>query len=175
MAKKNNKKQVKSKKVANKTTTPAEEKAIDVKEDAEIEKVDNEVNNKKSKDAKPEKKVAKDKKDSKSKVESKKNENNKRWFRDFKAELKKVIWPTGKELFSNTAVVIMVVVLVSVLIFVLDLLFGALTKFEVKQIEKLKNETSNSIVENVTDENQTLGDNNVETGTTEIDLTPKNN
>lgn len=173
MAKKNNKKQVKTNKVVNKATTPAEEdvKDVDVKEESQAEKVDNKVSAKESKSVKPEKKTSKDKKDSKKSDDKTK----KRWFKEFKAELKKVIWPTGKELFNNTAVVLMVVVLVSVLIFILDLAFGALTKFEVKQIEKFKNETSNSIVENATDENQTLGDNNTEIGTTEIDLTPGNN
>lgn len=172
MAKKSNKKQVKTKKVVNKATTPTEEKIqdIEVKEDAEASKVNNET--KVSKQVKSEKKAVKDTKGSKSKVESKKSK--KTWFRDFKAELKKVVWPSGKELFSNTAVVIIVVVVVSVLIFVLDLIFGALTKFEVTQIEKFQNKTTNSIVENITAENQTLGDNSTESGTTEVDLTPEN-
>lgn len=170
MAKKNNKKQVKTKKVVNKATTPAEEKVEEVKE-TETPIADNKAVAKESKSTKPEKKENKDKKETK-KVDDK---NKKRWFKDFKAELKKVNWPTGKELFNNTAVVLMVVIVVSVLIFVLDLAFGALTKFEVKQIEKFKNETSNSIVENEADENKTTGDNNTETGTTEIDLTQENN
>ncbi len=170
MAKKNNKKQVKTKKVVNKATTPAEEKVEEVKE-TETPIADNKAEAKEGKSAKLEKNASKDKKETK-KIDDK---NKKRWFRDFRSELKKVNWPTGKELFNNTAVVLMVVVVVSVLIFILDLAFGALTKFEVKQIEKFKNETSNSIVENVSNENQTIGDNNTETGTTEIDLTPGNN
>ena len=37
-----------------------------------------------------------------------------KWFREMKSELKKVIWPTGKQLFNNT-VVSVVVMLVSAL------------------------------------------------------------
>ena len=32
-------------------------------------------------------------------------EPKKHWFKDFKAEIKKIVWPTGKKLFDNTVVV----------------------------------------------------------------------
>lgn len=172
--KKNSKKQVKTNKVV-KATTPAEEiKDVDVEEETKIEKAENKEKAKESKIDKSEKKSKSEKKDTKKDSKKSDDKSKKRWFKDFKAELKKVIWPTGKELWSNTAIVIIMVVIVSVLIFLLDLAFGALNKFEVKQIEKIKNKTSDSIVENVSEENQTIGDNTTETETTEVDLTPQN-
>lgn len=176
MSKKNKKKQVKtSKKVVNKATTPAEEKVteVDTIETTENEELNKEAESQKESTGKENKSSEiKESKDSKAnkkeaKKDSKKSDdkNKKSWFKGFKAELKKVIWPNKKELFDNTTVVIIVVAIVSVLIFALDLLFGALTKFEVKQIEKLKNETTNSIVENQVQDNQTTeGDNSVEGG-----------
>lgn len=157
MAKKNKKKQVKeSKKVVNKATTPAEEKVTEVETSETTEK---EELNKKAESQKEKTNKKEAKKDNKKSDEK----NKKSWFKGFKAELKKVIWPSKKELFDNTTVVIIVVAIVSVLIFVLDLIFGALTKFEVKQIEKIKNETTNSIVENQVEDNQTTeGENSVE-------------
>ena len=81
------------------------------------------------------------------------------WFRDFKAELKRVVWPSQKNLAENTVVVVSMVVIVSLTIFVLDLAFGALTEFEIKQVEKLKNSitASNVVEENTT--NNTTADN----------------
>ena len=38
-----------------------------------------------------------------------------KWFREMKSELKKVIWPTGKQLFNNSLVSV-VVMLVSALV-----------------------------------------------------------
>lgn len=56
----------------------------------------------------------------KSKKDSK---NTRRFFKDFKAELKKVIWPTPKQLMNNTIAVITIVLITSVVVFVLDLTF----------------------------------------------------
>lgn len=174
MPKNNNKKQVKSSKQVAKTT-PAEETKVEVAQDVTDAAVDNkaeekveskETNNKANKNKKA------DKKESKS---AKASKNKRHWFKDFKAELKKVIWPTGKELFSNTAVVLAVVVVVSVLIFVLDLIFGELNKLEVREIEKIQNHisansTENDVKENTTSKSENTIDNN-ETNATETDLT----
>ena len=42
------------------------------------------------------------------------NKNKKSFFKDFKAELKKVIWPTPKQLVNNTVVVITLVLITAV-------------------------------------------------------------
>ena len=48
-----------------------------------------------------------------------KNENKvkKHFFKDFKAELKKVIWPTPKQLVNNTVAVITIVLITAVIVF----------------------------------------------------------
>ena len=89
------------------------------------------------------------KKDNKKKV-AKSDSNQKKWFKDFKSELKKIIWPSQKQLWENTAVVISMVVIVSVIIFLLDLGFKALNELEVKGAEDLKNKISTS--QNTTNE-----------------------
>lgn len=47
-----------------------------------------------------------------------------KWFRDFKSECKKIVWPTRKQVINNTLVVIAVAIVVSILIYVLDVSFG---------------------------------------------------
>ena len=94
-------------------------------------------------------KINNGKKDNKKKV-VKTDSNQKKWFKDFKSELKKIIWPSQKQLWENTAVVISMVVIVSVIIFLLDLGFKALNELEVKGAEDLKNKISTS--QNTTNE-----------------------
>ena len=47
------------------------------------------------------------------------------WFVDMKAELKRVVWPSFKKVRQNTLIVIIFVVIVGLVIWLLDLLFGA--------------------------------------------------
>lgn len=47
-----------------------------------------------------------------------------KWFREMKSELKKVVWPTGKQLLNNTLVVLVAVILVGVILFAFDWLAG---------------------------------------------------
>ena len=54
----------------------------------------------------------------------KEKKNNKHFWKDFKAELKKVIWPTPKQLANNTIAVITIVIIVALIVFVLDFTFG---------------------------------------------------
>ena len=80
--------------------------------------------------------------------ESKKDVKNKRsFFKDFKAELKKVIWPTPKQLVNNTTAVVVIVLITAIIVFVLDVIFENLNKYGV---EKLKAIVAN---EQVTDQN----------------------
>lgn len=44
------------------------------------------------------------------------------YFRGVKAEMKKVIWPSKKELINYTGVVIMISALIAIIVWVLDLL-----------------------------------------------------
>jgi len=56
----------------------------------------------------------------------------KKFFREVKAELKKVSWPSKKELISNTGIVFVAVVLVSGLIWAIDATFTQVLRFIIK-------------------------------------------
>ena len=65
--------------------------------------------------------------------------DNNRFMKDFKAELKKVTWPTSKQMVSDVTAVI-VIVLVT---------FGAANKYGVEKLKE--NVQANKVQENVTD------------------------
>lgn len=96
------------------------------------------------------------------------NKNKKHFWKDFKAELKKVIWPTPKQLFKNTIAVIFIVIVTATIVFVLDVAFDALNTYG---INKLKSAVTNSTSENVletAEENTVVEENEVEDNETEI-------
>ncbi len=84
--------------------------------------------------------------------EAKTNNKQKRhFFKDMKAELKKVIWPTPKQTANNTFAVITFTLAVAVIVFVLDLAFDIGNKKGVVALqEKIKSSYSAG---NTTDEN----------------------
>lgn len=47
----------------------------------------------------------------------------KKWFRELRSELKKVVWPSGRQIVNNTLVVLVCVLIVGVVVCLLD--FGA--------------------------------------------------
>ena len=47
-----------------------------------------------------------------------------RWFREMKSELKKVVWPSGKQLWNNTLVVLGAVLIVGIIVCVFDYVAG---------------------------------------------------
>ena len=71
------------------------------------------------------------------------NKNKKNFFKDFKAELKKVIWPTPKQLVKNTIAVVFIVIVTAAIVFVLDVAFDALNIYG---INHLKSAVKNSVV-----------------------------
>ena len=88
------------------------------------------------------------------KKEQKNDSNNKKWFKEFKNELKKIIWPSKRELLENSAVVISMVVIVAVIIFVLDLAFKSLNDVSVEAAKSIKGEVTVSSNE-ITESNET--------------------
>ncbi len=80
--------------------------------------------------------------------DNKNKKEKKHFFKDFKAELKKVIWPTSKQLINNTVAVITIVVIVAVIVFVLDFAFEKLNTQGINRLKSLV-ETTNSVEENV--------------------------
>lgn len=47
------------------------------------------------------------------------------WFRDMKAELKKVVWPSFAKVRQNTFIVLVYVLIVGAVIWILDWLFAS--------------------------------------------------
>ena len=95
-------------------------------------------------------------KDAKSNKEVK---NKKHFFKDFKAELKKVIWPTPKQIGNSTIAVITIVLIAAVIVFALDLVFDL---FNEKVINKFKADIKNKVVVEETVETESL-EGNIET------------
>ena len=85
---------------------------------------------------------------------SKKEEKNKRhFFKDFKAELKRVVWPTPKQLLNSTIAVITIVLVIGVTVFILDMGFELLNKQNAKIQNTLQEKYSNNLNNNTTSEN----------------------
>ena len=61
--------------------------------------------------------------------------NKKSFFKDFKAELKKVIWPTPKQLVNNTVAVVVIVIITAAIVFVLDLAFDLFNKYGINKLK----------------------------------------
>lgn len=93
------------------------------------------------------------------------------YFKDMKAELKKVIWPTPKQLASNTAAVIAFTVIIAVIVFVLDLCFDTLHKNAITPLqEKIQSSYSSKNQEENTTSDDTSNEENA-TNTTESENT----
>jgi preprotein translocase subunit SecE len=67
-----------------------------------------------------------DKQDNKpeKKEKAKLGDRIKKFFKDYKSELKKVVWPTKDQIIKNTSVVLFVIIIMASIIGVLDLFFG---------------------------------------------------
>ena len=70
------------------------------------------------------------------KENNKDNKNKKSFFKGLKAELKKVIWPTPKQLLNNTVAVITIVLITAIIVFVLDFAFESLNKYGIDKIKQ---------------------------------------
>ena len=88
------------------------------------------------------------------------NKNKKSFFKDFKAELKRVVWPTPKQLVNNTVAVITIVLITAAIVFVLDLAFESLNKHGVDKVKEAITQIDEQSSNNTTtDDNTTSGDN----------------
>lgn len=83
-----------------------------------------------------------------------KNENKvkKHFFKDFKAELKKVIWPTPKQLVNNTVAVVTIVLITAVIVFALDAVFDLGNKYGITKLQSIVDEKFNSEEESENEE-----------------------
>ena len=82
------------------------------------------------------------------KTNKKEPKNKKHPFKGFKAELKKVIWPTPKQLSSSTAAVISIVLITGVILIVLDFSFNAINKYGINKLQVKLRKKNNTTVSN---------------------------
>ena len=96
-----------------------------------------------------EKKVKKEstKKETTKKVAKKDATKNAGFFKEFKAELKRVSWPTLKQVVNNTLAVIAIVLIVCVTVFVLDVIFETLNTYGVEKLKALVTSSSSETVD----------------------------
>lgn len=74
----------------------------------------------------------------------KKSKDKTSFFKSFKAELKRVSWPTPKQLVNNTTAVVVIVLILAAIVFVLDFAFESVNKYG---IDKIKETVINSNVQ----------------------------
>ena len=103
-----------------------------------------------------------------SKEENKAKQEKKHYFKDFKAELKKVIWPTPKQVINNTTAVITIVLITALIVFMLDLTFETLNTHGVDKLKSIVSKEEG----NVLDEN--IVDNSTDSNTTDTNTTEEN-
>lgn len=92
----------------------------------------------------------------------KQSKDKKHFMKDFKAEIKRVIWPTPKQLLNNTVAVIVIVLITAVIVFALDIVFESMNKYGIDQLKAIV-DTTNEVT---TDTNQLISIDNVENSNT---------
>ena len=65
----------------------------------------------------------------------KETKNKKSFFKDFKAEIKKVIWPTPKQLVNSTIAVVVIVIITALIVLALDLVFDLFNKQGINRLK----------------------------------------
>ena len=82
-------------------------------------------------------------------IDKKANKEKKHFFKDFKAELKKVIWPTPKQVVNNTVAVITIVLITAVIVFALDFVFKAINTYGINGLRSItQKESSENTIDN---------------------------
>ena len=115
------------------------------------------------------------KQDSKKQASKKQDTKNKKHFmKDFKAELKRVIWPTPKQLFNNTVAVITVVLITAAIVFVLDFVFESMNTYGINKLKEVVETTNSEITDNTTNVNE-VDDSESENVTAEEDVNQTEN
>ncbi len=97
-----------------------------------------------------------------------KNDNKvkKHFFKDFKAELKRVIWPTPKQLINNTTAVVTIVIITAIIVFALDAVFDLGNKYGISKLQSIVNEKYNN-----TESTKSTDNNSTENNTESTDNT----
>lgn len=98
--------------------------------------------------------------DNSKKKESKNSKMKKSFFKDVKAELKKVTWPTTKQVVNNTVGVIIIVIITAIIVFILDFTFKNFNEYVVNGVktEVSKMSDENTVSEGNVIDNTVTGD-----------------
>ena len=96
--------------------------------------------------------------------ENKVKNDKKHFMKDFKAELKKVVWPTSKQLINNVTAVIAIVLITAAIVFVLDLVFMGMNEYGVNKLKthiqsKEQSQSQSQDVNNTVNNEQTDSNN----------------
>lgn len=106
-------------------------------------------------------------------VNNEKKKNN--FSKELKSEMKKVTWPTFKELVSSTSAVISIVIMIAAIVFVLDVCFENLNEFGIEKLKSLvSNKTTQQENENSSEGENTL-DTQEDTNVVEPEVNPETN
>ena len=118
----------------------------------------------------------------KKEVKSSKDKKQKHFLKDFKAEIKKVIWPTPKQLVNSTIAIIVMVIVVAVIVFVLDLAFDAFNQYALTNLQEAaqsvnaeENTDNTTTDEGSTNETSTDGEQATEESTETTENTTETN
>ena len=107
----------------------------------------------------------------KEKISKNKKNNGRSFNADLSAELKKVVWPTSKQMVNNVVAVLTIVIITALIVFFLDFAFGSMNTYGINKLKEkvaAKNNTTQTITSNTTEQNQNAQSNNNETqGNTE--------
>lgn len=88
--------------------------------------------------------------------ESKVKNGNEHFMKDVKAELKKVTWPTSKQMVNNVTAVLVIVLVTAAIVFCLDFVFGAMNKYGVDKLKEHvqnKDQSQSQTVDNKAEDN----------------------
>ena len=99
---------------------------------------------------------------------NKADKNKKTFFKSFKTELKKVVWPTPKQLANNTATVIALVLIFAAIVFVLDFAFETINKQGINRVRDIFVTTEDA---NTTENTSTSTDGTEVEATTDTEAT----
>ena len=109
------------------------------------------------------------------KKDKKDNSKNKKSFlKDFKAELRRVVWPTPKQLVNNTVAVITIVLITAAIVFVLDLAFESLNKYGVDKVKEAITQIDEQSTDSTTSDNNTTTDGNISNESTDGETNTEN-
>ena len=89
------------------------------------------------------------------------------YFKAMKSELKKVTWPTPKELVNNTVAVISFVIIIALIVFILDTCFNEANKGVTKLQEKVQSSFNTDVESSEENSNSENSDENIEGEETE--------